>query len=128
MIEKKTGIYRGWPLLAILFVAVTFYFIFDPLTTPFMPRCVFHEITGLQCMGCGSQRMVHALLHGNIAEAFRANALITVSLPFLFFLVWLEISRKKYPRLYARVYSQTLIWGSGAVLATWFVARNLLSI
>ena len=37
--------------------------------------CVFHELTGYYCPGCGSGRALRALLHGSFAEAFGYNAL-----------------------------------------------------
>lgn len=112
----------------ILAVIALFYFIFDPMEWGFMPRCVFHQITGLQCMGCGSQRMLHALLHGDIAGAFKANALFTCSLPFILFLLWLEMYKRKYSRLYARVHSIFLIISVGVVLLLWMILRNILGI
>ena len=102
-----------------------FYFFFDPMTTPLMPKCLFHELTGFKCMGCGSQRMIHALLHGNIAEAFRVNALATLSLPFMAFLLVLEILRSRIPHLYARVFSVNMIRGCAIVLSLWMISRNI---
>ena len=47
----------------------------------FFPRCTFYAWTGLQCPGCGGLRATHELLHGNVAEAWRLNALFVTSLP-----------------------------------------------
>jgi len=105
-----------------------FYFISDPLESRFMPQCVFHKITGLQCIGCGSQRMAHALLHGDLAEAFKANALALVSLPFIAFLTWVETQRKKRPELYSKVFSTPLIITVGVIMSVWFFLRNLTGI
>ena len=41
-------------------------FFFNPATHGFYPVCVFHQLTGLNCPGCGGTRSVYALLHGNI--------------------------------------------------------------
>ena len=38
--------------------------------------CLFRELTGLYCPGCGSGRAAIALLHGRILEAFSHNALL----------------------------------------------------
>ena len=40
--------------------------------------CLFYELTGLYCPGCGSGRAVIALLHGQVGEAFSHNALLFV--------------------------------------------------
>ena len=119
---------RNWIPMVVISVGALFYFFFDPMTTFFMPRCVFHEITGLQCMGCGAQRMIHALLHGDVGGAFRANAFLVLALPFLAFLAWLELNRKSHPRLYARIFTTKLIWATGGALALWLVLRNVLTI
>lgn len=117
-----------WPVAVLAAAALAFYFIFDPLTTSFMPRCLFNRITGLQCVGCGSQRMLHALLHGDIQAAFHANALALVALPLIPFLVWLESSRLSHPALYARVHTRAAILLIAAVLIAWFIVRNIIGI
>lgn len=54
---------------------------FEPRGQFFFPRCTFLQVTGLQCPGCGGLRATHALLHGDLASAWRLNALWVVSLP-----------------------------------------------
>lgn len=56
---------------------------FPPDRFPFWPPCVFHQLTGLQCPGCGGTRAVAALLHGHLREALHFNALLIVLLPVL---------------------------------------------
>jgi hypothetical protein len=45
--------------------------------------CPFRVVTGLACPGCGTLRCLHALLHGDVAEAVDRNALTVVVLPLL---------------------------------------------
>ena len=45
--------------------------------------CLFHRITGLQCPGCGVSRLCLALLRGDLAGAWRANAYLLCILPLL---------------------------------------------
>lgn len=40
------------------------------------PTCPLYDYTGLYCAGCGGTRGVSALLHGNLIECFRMNALL----------------------------------------------------
>ncbi|WP_407910413.1 DUF2752 domain-containing protein [Lysobacter claricitrinus] len=57
---------------------------FDPnaATSPF-PGCLFHAVTGLYCPGCGMTRMLHAVVHGDIATAASMNVLALIGLPVL---------------------------------------------
>ena len=125
----ECGNIRKWRAAVIVVAAfAVFYFVFDPMEWRWMPQCVFHRVTGLQCAGCGSQRMLHALLHGDIAGAFRANALVLLSLPAVAFLAWVECERTRRPQLYRKVYSTSLIVSVGVLLGAWMLVRNLLGI
>jgi hypothetical protein len=62
-------------------VGVLIFFAFDPTQVAIFPPCMFHQLTGLDCPGCGAQRALHQLLHGNILAAIRLNAMFVVSLP-----------------------------------------------
>ena len=55
---------------------------FNPVTAGFFPQCPLHQLTGLNCPGCGLTRGFHALFHGDILGALGYNALI----PFYVFL------------------------------------------
>lgn len=59
-----------------------FYFLFDPNRVAIFPPCLFHQLTGLDCPGCGAQRALHQLLHGHLIAAIRLNAMFVFSLPF----------------------------------------------
>lgn len=43
-----------------------------------LPGCVFYHFTGLYCPGCGMTRALHALVHGDFAQAAAMNALLPV--------------------------------------------------
>jgi len=61
--------------------------------------CVFREVTGLYCPGCGSGRAVIALLHGRVGAAFRHNPLVfLLGLPCGALLMW-EYLRFVFPGL-----------------------------
>jgi hypothetical protein len=67
--------------IALCAVGAVIFFLFDPTKVAIFPPCVFHQITGLDCPGCGAQRALHQLLHGNIVAAIRLNAMFVLSLP-----------------------------------------------
>lgn len=72
-------------LLSLLIAALAvIYYEFNPAKYSFFPKCPFHTLTGYDCPGCGSQRAIFQLLHGDIAGAARENLLLVISLPFLF--------------------------------------------
>ena len=59
--------------------------IFDPATAGIFPPCPVHYLTGWYCPGCGSLRAFHALLHGNLAQAWAMNPLTVLLLPFVIY-------------------------------------------
>lgn len=89
--------------------------------------CYFYQITGFYCLGCGGSRAVLALLHGNLIEALRYNAMAILLLPFLgYFLLslWVEAlcNRKVLPRPKLPPW----LWICLALAAAVFtIARNL---
>lgn len=53
---------------------------------PYMPPCILRTFTGLLCPSCGMTHAVFALCRGDIAAAWRYNALIPLAV--LLFLIW----------------------------------------
>lgn len=53
--------------------------------------CVFYEITGLYCPGCGITRLCISLFEGDIYQAFRYNPIIFIDVPIIFILFVLNI-------------------------------------
>ena len=101
------------------------YFVVDPAVSRVVPKCLFHQLTGWQCPGCGSQRMLHALLHGDIAAAWHHNAVLLLLLPLLASLLWLELNRTRHPRLYMRVHSVPVALTAVSLLVAWWIFRNI---
>ncbi|MBG8555165.1 DUF2752 domain-containing protein [Hymenobacter guriensis] len=58
------------------------YFRLDPAHYPF-PRCPVNWLTGWYCPGCGTQRALHALLHGQLVRAAGLNLLAVACVPLL---------------------------------------------
>lgn len=115
-------------VVAVILLAVTFfvvYFRFDP-SAGFFPRCPFFSVTGYLCPGCGSQRALHALLHGDLVAAWHYNAMMLLFIPVVSVLLVAEVCRKKSSCLYTRVNSRFVIWGVVAVIVAWWILRNIL--
>ena len=112
-------------VLAALLVLGVVYFALDPSTSGIFPRCVFLSMTGYKCPGCGSQRAIHALLHGDVIGAFRYNAFLLIGIPWIVLCLFAESRRVRNPRLYARLNAPLLIWLFLAMLLIWWLLRNI---
>lgn len=78
---RLTAIVALIAALVIGAVAALVYFVLDPTKVAIFPTCLFHQVTGWDCPGCGAQRALHQLLHGHLIAAIRLNAMFVVSLP-----------------------------------------------
>jgi hypothetical protein len=120
--RPETGVSIVW---LVVVAALTVLFWFNPAEWRFFPPCMFHQLTGLNCPGCGLTRALHELLRGHLAAAFRDHALLVLSLPWLGWLavryIWLR--RRGRP---ARVTVRPgWLWVLVAVVVTFTVLRNL---
>ena len=41
-----------------------------------LPKCMFHQLTGLYCPGCGATRALSAMLRGDIRSSMHNNLLL----------------------------------------------------
>jgi len=78
----KKSLYFVLVIILIAGLSVLFYS-YNPAKYRFFPKCPFHSLTGLDCPGCGSQRAIYSLLHGDIKQALNYNVLLVLSVPFL---------------------------------------------
>lgn len=88
-----------------------------------MPKCVFKALTGHDCPGCGFQRALHALLHGDIAAAWRYNAFVFFAVPAGLFYVVVEAWRRRWPRFHEAVVSPLILTLILIAILAWWVAR-----
>ena len=120
---------RKWWIIGavavIVIAGIAIYSTFDPSTVRFFPRCTFLTLTGLKCPGCGTQRAIHALLHGNFLEAVRFNAMMVASVPLLALYGYAEIVRKSKPRFYNKVNSTPIILTIFVLVVLWWILRNV---
>lgn len=74
---EKLGI-AGAGIAAAILLPVAYFC--DPGNCVFLPKCMFHEVTGFYCPGCGNTRALHALLHGHIIQSLHYNLLLIPTL------------------------------------------------
>ncbi len=105
---------------------VAVLFLFDPSEAGFFLRCPLHLFTGLHCPGCGAQRALHLLLHGDVIGALRQNALTVVSLPFLAYAGLHERAAAFTGRARPTFRLRTRwIWMLAGVVVLFFILRNV---
>jgi hypothetical protein len=119
------AIFTGVVLGAVILGAGAIVFFFNPSTHSFFPTCMFHELTGLYCPGCGATRALYALLHGNLRLALKDNALFVLSLVAL--TVWGArfVLRKLRNQPAGFSLSPKFLWGFLVISLIFAVMRNL---
>lgn len=61
--------------------------------------CIFKNVFGTNCPGCGMTRAVSSVFHGDLAGAFRSNRLVAIVLPLLFYVCIKAINTAQKNRL-----------------------------
>ncbi|QZE15207.1 DUF2752 domain-containing protein [Halosquirtibacter laminarini] len=113
--------------ILLLIAAVSLYFYIDPQRSNMFPKCTFLQLTGLQCPGCGSQRAIHQLLHGNIMEACRYNTFVIIAIPYIllgWFVEYQSIKHGKCNRIRNILYGRSAIYISAITITLFFLIRN----
>lgn len=62
----------------------------------FILKCPFYFFTGYLCPGCGSQRAIAALLHGNLTDAIHSNILLVILIAVLVLRVVMQIIGERF--------------------------------
>ncbi len=117
---------RLWvaPVAAAVAAAGALIYIVDPSKAWWMPTCLFHQLTGLYCPGCGTGRALHKLAHGNFVAAWRLNPLMIVAIPVLIYL----IAKSSAPTRPGKEYDPLpnwLPWTIIGVILVFWVVRNI---
>lgn len=116
----------GKPTVALLgalaLAAVLLYGWVDPETAGWPFRCPVRWLTGLDCPGCGAQRMLHSLLRGDLREAWGHNAYLLAMLPVIALALLAEAGWERGRRALATRWFGPALIGS---MALWTVGRNL---
>ncbi|MDD3772086.1 MAG: DUF2752 domain-containing protein [Weeksellaceae bacterium] len=89
--------------------------------------CPSKTFFGLNCPGCGSQRMIHHLLHFEFKQAFHYNPLLFISLPFVIFLLAQTFSNWVLGTNYRTqlFYSNLFVWFLFGLLIVYAILRNI---
>ncbi len=112
---------------AILFLGiVSLYFFWNPAGNDFFPKCPLHSLTGIYCPGCGSQRAMHQIIHGNIIEGLKHNYLIALLGMVLLYQFILYVMNRLFDKTYYNILHHPLTIKLILVLILLFwILRNI---
>jgi Protein of unknown function (DUF2752) len=83
------------------------------------PVCPFRLLTGWNCPACGGLRMMHDVLHGDLAAAITDNVFLLIGIPML--AAWVLLRRRSgKPLLPVPAVASVLV-----AMVAWTVLRNL---
>lgn len=110
----------------ILFVIlISYYFIVR--YTPLLIPCLFFELTGLNCPGCGITRMLTRFLQFNFAEGITFNYFLGFTLPIIIFIILMMSYYYIYNKKYSKWFN-ILLYIYLAALIIWWIVRNIIGI
>ena len=114
----------------LLLAALALLLLVDTAQSVWMHKCPFKLLTGLQCPGCGGQRAVHALLHGDVVGALRYNWFLIYAAPYLLLLIverfFLQGDWQQKVQRFAE--NRHVVMFYVVSYCVWLVARNILHI
>lgn len=119
---------RNVKIAIITIVALTVLaetYLYDPATAGFFPRCPLKWVTGWECPGCGATRALHALLHGEVAQALSFNYFLIITLPFLAVVSAAEMAPRRLAGVRAVVFHPAAVYSYIIMTLAWWAIRNL---
>lgn len=121
--HKRFVLYSTVSIGGMVLIGLLLFFVLHSVSIP----CLFHQLTGWDCPGCGMTRSVISLAHGHWIQALRYN-LFSIPLLFLFFLYWFQFGKyyiKTGKRLsFEQVFSKTFTYLFLICFLVYGVARN----
>ena len=125
--EVKKRLQKTLLKYAIVFAIALAYLIFVLCTGIGIP-CIFYEITGLKCVGCGISRMLVSIVKLDFAAAFSYNAFLFVTGPVI--CVYILCSEIQYIKHGNRRMGKLewVMWIELVLALLYWIFRNILPI
>lgn len=130
--QKYRGIENGFYIAGICLAVIIFiYFLFHRMTgfrlEKYLSPCMFHEMTGYYCPGCGITRAVYAFFEGNLLQCFRYHPFVLYAAVFGgWFLISQTIERLSKGKIaIAMRYRDCYLWIALAILMVNFLVKNI---
>lgn len=113
-------------VVAVFLGMLSLYFFWDPSHVAIFPKCPFHELTGIYCPGCGSQRAVHDIINGEVIDGFRHNYLIIMVIMILGYQGYVLFSQHILKKTVENLLHKSKITNTILVLVIMFwILRNI---
>ena len=115
-------------IFSIIIALLIIYQLYDPGEIKYFPKCLFLQITGFKCTGCGSQRAIHHLLNFQIVSAMQDNLLVVMSIPYIilgFIFDFVKNPSDKVLRWRSRLYGVKAIYVVLALVLSFWILRNI---
>jgi hypothetical protein len=118
--SRRRSLYAALGSGAVLAGALGYVGLVDPHEPDSVfPVCPFRLLTGWNCPACGGLRMVHDVLHGDLAAAITDNIFLLVGIPML--AGWILLRRRSEKSLLPIPAVATVL----TAMVAWTVVRNL---
>ena len=112
---------------AVIAVLGVYLYYFD--NSPFTFKCPVKFLTGFDCPGCGSQRAIHSLLHGDIAKALSYNYFIIIGIPYACFVAITGVMKSEKTKHWRNILAGPEAGVIFLCLAlAWTITRNIAGI
>ncbi|MGI9525564.1 MAG: DUF2752 domain-containing protein [Weeksellaceae bacterium] len=124
MKNKLLAITLGLLLVGLFLI----YYNFNPASTnSIFPSCPTYTLFGMYCPGCGTQRTIHYLLHGDLPKAMRYNPLFVVLLPLSILLIiqYLIPRFSNYYWDFKLFRNNTFLYFLFALITLYMILRNI---
>ena len=119
----------GLSVMVILITGAYLYSQYDPEDHILFPKCPIYTLTGYKCPGCGSQRALHNLFHGNFLTAFIYNPLMILLMPYILLGIYIEYIANKRNNLTIRLrkifFEKWAILVFAVVILSYTILRNV---
>jgi hypothetical protein len=113
-------------LLILIPVILALFFFIKPEEGGIFPECIFHNLTGYYCPGCGSQRAFHAFLHFDVSGVLRNNILFLPGGAVVTYGILLpvvnRVFHKNYPNILYNKWTPLIIF---VIIVMFGIMRNL---
>ena len=83
------------------------------------------EMSGMRLPTLHTCSSASSGMHLQVGDAFRHNALLVLSIPFLALMCFSWMKRRRFPALYERLNGRVAVWTVFAVIIAWWIVRNI---